>query len=101
MINPPLHVILLIAGSLIPAWCSLAWTWRIGALSIGFLVGALPGIVRCLSTSETGNLHSKIGLVSTVVWRIACWLGVDLLLRLVVLAKCWILVLLLRIVGSC
>ena len=101
MINPPLAVILLIAGSLIPSLCSLAWIWRIGARSIGLLVGALPGIVPWLSTPETGNLRWKIGLAPTVVWRSACWFGVDLLLRLVILAKSRILVLLLLIVGSC
>ena len=93
-------MVLLIVGILVPAWCSLAWIWRIGARNIGFLIGALPGIVPWLSTPETGNLRWKVGLAPTVVWRSACWLDADLL-RLVILAKCWMLVLLLLIVGSC
>ena len=75
--------------------------WCIGAWCVGLLVGTLPRIVPSLSTSKTGNLCWKVGLNSTVVRWVECWLGVDLLLRLVVLAKCWRLVLLLLVIGSC
>ena len=101
MIDPSLAVKLLVAGSLVPALCSLALVWCIGARGIGLLVGTLPGIVPSLSTSKTGNLSWKVGLDSTLVRWIECCLGVDLLLRLVVLAECLSLVLLLLITRSC
>ena len=94
-------MILLIVGRLVPAWRSLAWVWRIKVRSIGFLIGALPGIVANLSTSKIGNLSQDVGLDSTVIRRVDWWLGVDLLLGLVVLVERWCLVLLLLITGSC
>lgn len=103
VINTSPVVVLLIARTLVPAWCSLTLSliWRIGARCVGLLVGAQPGIVPSLSTSKTGNLSQDVGLDSTIVWWVESWLGVDLLLRLVVLAECWCLVLLLLITGSC
>ena len=99
VIDPAPAIELLVAGDLFPSWCTLTGVGRIGTRCVGLLVGALPGIVPGLTTAKAGDLPRRVGLDSTVVWRVDCWLG--LLLRLIILAEHRILILLLLKVGSC
>lgn len=99
MIDPAPAIELLVAGGLVPSWCTLTGVGCIGTRCVGLLVGALPGIVPGLTTPKAGDLPRRVGLDSTVVRRVDYWLG--LLLRLIILAEHQVLVLLLLKVGSC
>ena len=99
MIDPAPSIELLVAGGLVPPWCSLTGVGCIGTRCVGLLVGALLGIVPSLTTPKAGGLPWRVGLESTVVWRFDYWL--DLLLRLKILAEHRVLVPLLLKAGSC
>ena len=99
MIDRAPSIELLVAGGLVPPWCTLTGVGCIWTRCVGLLVGALPGIVPSLTTPKAGDLPWRVGLDSTVVWWFDYWL--DLLLRLIILAECRVLVLLLLQVGSC
>ena len=99
VIDPGPTIELLVAGGLVPPWCTLTGVGCIGTRCVGLLVGALPGIVPSLTTPKAGDLPWRVGLDPTVVRRFDYRLG--LLLRLVILAEHRVLVPLLLKVGSC
>ena len=74
VINTSPVVVLLVAGSLVPAWRSLTLSLirRIWVRRTRLLVGALPGVVPSVPTSEAGNLPSDVGFDSTAVGRGYC-----------------------------
>ena len=86
-----------VTGSLVPWWHSsaLSWVLRIGARGVGLLVGAILGVVSCLTTSEASDLIGVASLVGIVIGVVVSWPGVGVLLGLTVGAVCggsWLLI---------
>ena len=69
MIHTTLAVVGQVAGSLVPWWHStaLSWVLRIGARGVGLLVGAILGVVSCLTTSKASDLIGVVALAVIVI----------------------------------
>ena len=98
MIHTTLAIVGWIAGSLVSLWhpTTLALVLCIGARGVGLLVGAILGVVSCLTTSKTSDLVWVVDLVaSTVIGVIESCPGVGILLWLIVGARrrgSWLLI---------